>query len=77
MSDCDRQCFKIGGPWIAEDPTCPVHGIEAQREKKIVEDRIADLEARVAALEDRLEARVAALEERLSSDRKPTDRKKH
>lgn len=25
---CD--CFKIGGPWIAEDPNCPVHGTEAK-----------------------------------------------
>jgi hypothetical protein len=26
---CD--CYKIGGPWIAEDPNCPVHGTEARR----------------------------------------------
>jgi len=25
---CD--CYKVGGPWIAEDPHCPVHGIDAQ-----------------------------------------------
>lgn len=32
---CD--CYKIGGPWIAEDPDCPVHGTEARMrdEKKI------------------------------------------
>lgn len=24
MSDCD--CYKIGGPFIAEDPGCPMHG---------------------------------------------------
>ena len=27
---CD--CYRIGGPWVAEDPNCPVHGTEAQRE---------------------------------------------
>ena len=30
---CD--CFKIGGPWIAEDPEdpdCPVHGTERVKE---------------------------------------------
>jgi hypothetical protein len=25
---CD--CYRIGGPFIAEDPGCPVHGVEAQ-----------------------------------------------
>jgi len=20
------ECYQIGGPWIAEDPSCPVHG---------------------------------------------------
>jgi hypothetical protein len=24
------QCYKIGGPFIAEDPDCPAHGTEAQ-----------------------------------------------
>lgn len=24
------QCNQIGGPFIAEDPDCPVHGVEAQ-----------------------------------------------
>lgn len=25
---CD--CYQVGGPFIAEDPDCPVHGTEAQ-----------------------------------------------
>lgn len=29
---CD--CYRIGGPWIAEDPNCPAHGTEAQRKRK-------------------------------------------
>jgi hypothetical protein len=29
---CD--CFQIGGPWISEDPNCPVHGIAAQKRKE-------------------------------------------
>ncbi len=33
---CD--CYKIGGPWIAEDPNCPVHGIEAQRRSAALDD---------------------------------------
>ncbi len=45
------ECYKIGGPFIAEDPDCPVHGTEAQwrleqdeQERQTLEDRIAKLE---------------------------------
>lgn len=27
--NCKHGCFDIGGPWIAEDPDCPVHGVGA------------------------------------------------
>ena len=27
---CGYQCHGVGGPWIAENPDCPVHGTEAQ-----------------------------------------------
>lgn len=30
MTDCDRECFVIGGPWIGADPEYPVHGTAAQ-----------------------------------------------
>lgn len=23
---CDHECYMIGGPWIAENPNCPIHG---------------------------------------------------
>lgn len=26
LNDCGHQCFIIGGPFIAQDPNCPVHG---------------------------------------------------
>jgi len=29
---CD--CYRIGGPFIAEDPDCPIHGREAQEREK-------------------------------------------
>lgn len=29
MFGCD--CNQIGGPWVAENPNCPRHGIEAQQ----------------------------------------------
>lgn len=25
-SDCGHQCFIIGGPFVSEDPNCPMHG---------------------------------------------------
>lgn len=28
LNDCGRACFVIGGPFIAEDPACPVHGVD-------------------------------------------------
>ena len=31
---CEYQCYEVGGPWIAENPYCPVHGREAQEEEK-------------------------------------------
>lgn len=44
---CD--CFKIGGPWIAEDPDCPVHGTERVKEDTREEEKI---QALVEALEN-------------------------
>ena len=51
------ECYKVGGPFIAEDPDCPVHGWAAQREQEerqresqALEDRLAHLEAEVAKL---------------------------
>jgi hypothetical protein len=29
---CD--CYRIGGPFIAEDPNCPAHGTEARRKHR-------------------------------------------
>lgn len=56
---CD--CYKVGGPWVAEDPDCPVHGRDAQlrdqwREDKeqAMQDQIDDLYRRIQRLEDRL-----------------------
>ena len=47
---CD--CFRIGGPFIAEDPECQVHGTDATRQKDASDKRLAELEDRVAVLED-------------------------
>ncbi len=33
-SSCGRQCYIIGGPWIAEDPECPVHGPAGVRDQE-------------------------------------------
>ena len=34
---CNYECHQIGGPWIAENPDCPVHGHRHAREE-IIED---------------------------------------
>lgn len=36
---CDRRCYEIGGPWIAEDPDCPEHGTEAQARERRERER--------------------------------------
>lgn len=40
------ECYKIGGRFIAEDPDCPFHGVEAQsreRNKENSMDQIKDI----------------------------------
>lgn len=43
------QCYQIDGPFIAEDPDCPLHGAGGAN------DQIADLERQVAHLQRRIE----------------------
>ena len=44
------ECYRIGGPFVAEDPSCPAHG-----EGGCV-DEIDALEERVRRLEELMEA---------------------
>lgn len=44
------QCYKVGGPFIAEDPDCPIHGPEGRREREPLEERIAALETALRAM---------------------------
>ena len=55
------ECYKIGGPFIAEDPNCPFHGTEAQMR----EEEAAAKEASVQTEIDALKARVKRLEDQL------------
>lgn len=41
------QCYQIGGPFIAEDPDCPVHGREAQQQQVERQSVIDQLEMAV------------------------------
>ena len=34
MSNCGYQCYIIGGPYISENPDCPVHGTEARNRER-------------------------------------------
>lgn len=58
---CD--CYKVGGPWIAEDPDCPVHGRDAQlrdqweeEKAQAVEERFQHLERQIIQLHQRIKA---------------------
>jgi len=33
---CMCECYQVGGPFIAEDPDCPIHGTERVRLEQIV-----------------------------------------
>ena len=45
---CPYQCHEVGGPWIAENPDCPIHGRDAQAEESI-QDRVkSHLHERIA-----------------------------
>lgn len=37
------QCYQIGGPFIAEDPDCPVHGQAAADAKEEIEAKSEEL----------------------------------
>jgi hypothetical protein len=48
MSD-QCQCYQVGGPFIAEDPDCPVHGTDGLASQLAqAQQRIAELEAEKA-----------------------------
>ena len=56
--NCGYECYQVGGPWIAENPACPIHGSEAQRR-----DRDLDLlSERVEAADSVEELRALMLE---------------
>lgn len=49
------ECFTVGGRFIAEDPDCPTHGVEAQRDAARAEWESQAKDARIAELEQRIE----------------------
>ncbi len=48
------ECYKIGGPWIAEDPDCPIHGTAAQRVQEDQEGLNTDLQEQIFQLASEL-----------------------
>lgn len=47
MSDCGYECHRVGGPWIAENPDCPIHSKEAVAAQEAAEAKeLADEEHR-------------------------------
>lgn len=56
MSGCD--CFKVGGPFISEDPDCPAHGSAATNEMAALRADLAKAQAEVEQLRARLDRSV-------------------
>ena len=54
MSDCGYDCHQVGGPWIAENPDCPVHGgVGGLANERPMSDRLTEAVERYRdALED-------------------------
>jgi hypothetical protein len=45
--NCGYECHQVGGPWIAENPACPIHGADGQRRDRdldVLESKIGDAE---------------------------------
>ena len=45
------ECHRIDGPWIAEDPNCPRHGIAAQARARDL-DRLRDEINKMSTVEE-------------------------
>lgn len=45
------ECYRIGGPWVAEDPNCPSHGVEAQERSRKM-DRLRSKVNTVSTVEE-------------------------
>jgi hypothetical protein len=58
MMLCEYECHQVGGPWIAENPACPIHGTEAQQRDRDL-DRLSE---RVKAADSVEELRALMLE---------------
>lgn len=65
---CGYQCHMIGGPYIAENPECPVHGVAAQdrdRAKEGLRDRIHEVLCEVWSRETSADEGLSAIEDLL------------
>ncbi len=45
------ECHRIGGPWVAEDPDCPRHGLVAQARAREL-DAVRDQVSKVSTVEE-------------------------
>lgn len=45
------ECHRIGGPWVAEDPDCPRHGLAAQARAREL-DAVRDQVSKVSTVEE-------------------------
>lgn len=44
---CEHECHMVGGPWVAENPSCPLHGLQARQTREDRSSQIHDVLVRV------------------------------
>ena len=52
---CGYHCHEVGGPYIAENPDCPVHGYQAQAEadrREELRDRLRQAVAEAQTMDE-------------------------
>lgn len=47
MSLCAYHCHEVGGPFISENPECPIHGAEGRKASQDREEAIREVLCRV------------------------------
>ena len=58
--ECGYECHMIGGPWIAENPNCPIHSREAVAAREAEEAAQEASAQKIILLQSRIDRAVEA-----------------
>ncbi len=59
--DCGHECYRVGGPWIAENPACPIHGADGQRHDRDL-DQLSEQVEQAESIEELRELMLEMIE---------------